>query len=278
MANKKSLCLAMLIVMAATLASANTQGSVFVTGHDSDFHASLGPNPAGAQNIIIDALNFVRNGNTAPILVIQTDLSNLGLGDHTDSLNGLNASGYSAGNTPGNHYVVVNATTFMTTNLSLYSAIFVPSDHGGTLTEADISALDSRSADILSYVNNGGGLAAFAEDGFHTGGNTKPLFGFLPFLATSAPLSEFEGGNTLTSFGTALGLSNSDINGNFSHNIFTSTGGMNIVDRDAGQEILSLDFRGNLGVHGAAPEPGSLVLLGSGLLGIAGAIRRKVNL
>jgi hypothetical protein len=35
----------------------------------------------------------------------------------------------------------------------------------------------------------------------------------------------------LTAAGLSLGLTNSDINGNFSHNIFTATGGMNIVDR-----------------------------------------------
>jgi hypothetical protein len=177
----------------------------------------------------------------------------------------------------------VSAATFSGLSLafleSTYSAIFVPSDHGGTLTEADLAALDARSTDILAYVNAGGGLVALAEDGNHSGGSAAQRFGFLPFLTTSAPLSEFEGGNTLTSFGTALGLVNADINGNFSHNVFTATGGMNVVDRDAGGEILSLDFRGQIGPTGTSPEPSSILLLatGIGLLGGIGYRRRQTK-
>lgn len=223
-------------------------GSVFVSGHDSDFHA-IGGNTTGAQNIIFDGLNFVRNGNTAPVLFIQSSTANIGLGDHLNSELGLQASGYSPLNAPGNNYVKVNATQFATANLSLFSAIFVPSDHGGTLTGDDLEALNARSADILGYVNAGGGLIAFAEDGFHTAatdGGTPALFGFLPFLATSAPQGEFEGGNTLTPLGVSMGLLPSDINGNFSHNIFTSTGGMDPVDFDANGEILSLATRSTI--------------------------------
>jgi len=54
--------LALLLLLAFSLlpAHADTVGSVFVTGHDPDFHAFLGPNPAGAEHIIQDALPFVR--------------------------------------------------------------------------------------------------------------------------------------------------------------------------------------------------------------------------
>jgi putative intracellular protease/amidase len=197
------------------------------------------------------------------------------LGDHTDSINGLVASGYTAGSTNGNHFVIVNATNFASANLSDYSAIFVPSDHGGTLTEADLQALDARASDIISYLNSGGGLVAFAEDGDHTGGSSAQLFGFLPFLVTSTAFSEAENGNTLTAFGTGLGLASTDINGNFSHNVFTSTGGMKVVDMDAAGDILSLAFRGNIGITGV-PEPGSLALLSAGLLGLLGTLRKKI--
>lgn len=266
-----------ILCLCAKAASATSIASVFVTGHDPDFHAQSG-NTVGAQNIIDDGLTFVRNGNTAPILLIESNLNNLGLGDHLNSENGLIASGYSAGTTAGNHYVKVDSTTFLAmsiADLEIYSAIFVPSDHGGTLTEADITALDARSADILTYLNAGGGLFAAAEDGFHSGGNSAALFGFLPFLATSAPLGEFENGNVLTPFGLGLGLSNFDINGNFSHNIFTATGGMNVVDRDASGEILSLAFQGQLtsgGVVSAVPEPGTIVLVGTGIVAV---VRRR---
>ena len=253
-------------VMSSPRLSAAMVGSVFVSGHDSDFHAALGPSPAAAQHIIQDALTFARNGNTAPILYIESDLSNLSLGDHTDSEPGLIASGYTAGTTVGNHYVKVNSTVFATLNLSLYSALFIPSDHGGTLTGNDLQALDARSTDILAYINAGGGLVAFSEDGNHrqpTSGPAPALFGFLPFLVSSTAFSEAESGNTLTAEGISLGLSTSDINGNFSHNVFTATGGMNVVDRDRAGDILSLDFRGQISSTGVGvPEPSTGLLIG----------------
>jgi hypothetical protein len=274
--------MAMVVVLGLALGAAPGSihaGAIFVSGHDPDFHAQNG-NTIGAEHIIQRSLAFARNGNTAPFLFIQTDLSNLGLGDHLNSAVGLNNSGFTAGSTPGNHYVTVTASQFTALSLAQleqYSAIFVPSDHGGTLTEPDIVALDGRASDIISYLNAGGGLVAFAEDGFHTGGNAAPLFGFLPFLVSSTAFSEAENGNTLTPFGSSLGLATSDINGNFSHNIFTATGGMNIVDRDANGDILSLGFQGQISITGVAPEPSTLISGGLAclLLGVGRAWRRR---
>jgi hypothetical protein len=268
-----SLFLAVLIATSSTARA----GNVFVSGHDSDFHAVLGPNPPGAQNIINRALDFARDGNTAPILFLQSSLANLALGDHADSELGLQASGYTEAASPGQHYVKVNAAGFASANLGDYSAIFVPSDHGGTLTGDDLKALVARSADILAYINAGGGLVAFAEDGFHTPASVGPEaapFGYLPFLITSTAFTEAENGNTLTPFGSSLGLLTSDINGNFSHNIFTATGGMIVVDRDAAGDILSLAFSGQLGPGGVVPEPSVLVLTG-GVLAVLAVLKRK---
>src|SRR5215212_7425541 len=74
--------------------------SVFVTGHDPDFHAFQGGNTTGSQHLNQAALNFVMNplfnsyaaaGNTRFLLV--TDLTNPG-GGYSDPRLGLNASGY----------------------------------------------------------------------------------------------------------------------------------------------------------------------------------------
>ncbi len=138
------------------------QGSVFVSGHDPDFHAQNG-NTTGAQHIIDDALAFARNGNTNPILLVETNPnSNIALGDHLDSEQGLIASGYSAGTIPGNHYVRMSAAQFASADLTPFSAIFIPSDHGGSLTGNDLEALDARATDIISYINGGDWGDSFA--------------------------------------------------------------------------------------------------------------------
>lgn len=254
--------------------SPSNAGSIFVSGHDSDFHAALGGNAVGAQNIIRAALTFARDGNALPILFLQSGLDNVSLGDHTDSEQGLIASGFAAGNTPGDNYVKVNATQFATEDLSLYSAILLPSDHGGTLTGDDLQAVNARTTDLIAYLNGGGGLVAFAQDGDRTPATVGPQptnFGFLPFLVSAAPLGAFESGNTVTPFGAGFGLTDADINGNFSHNVFLATGGMSIVDVSPTGEILSLAFRGQIGPTGVIPEPATWMLLGTGLC----ALRRR---
>jgi hypothetical protein len=119
--------------------------------------------------------------------------------------------------------VTVNATAFATVDLSLFSAIFVPSDHGGTLTGNDLRALDNRGSRHHHVSEQRRRTGRLAEDGDHQPCNTGPepqLFGFLPFLVSSTGLKPGETGFTLSAFGTSLGLTVADINNNFSHNFF----------------------------------------------------------
>lgn len=75
-----------------------------------------------------------------------------------------------------------------------------------------------------------------------------------------------------------------DISGNASHNIFTATGGMTVVDRDSSGAILSLGFFGNVAPSGVTPVPeasttvsfGLLLCLGPGGL-VVSARRRKAR-
>src|SRR5262249_50504347 len=148
-----------------------------------------------------------------------------------------------------------------TVNFSNYSAIVVASDFGGWLRQEELDILVTREAQLFNYLNAGGGLVAFAESGPPAPGLlTSGAFGYLPFLVTSAQKNQSEVGNTVTPFGTSIGLTDTDVNGNASHNVFTATGGMNIVDNDSQGQILSLAFFGPIGPSGVAPEPTTLCL------------------
>jgi hypothetical protein len=237
------------VAAAMALPAGAMAGGVFVTGHDPDYHAVVGGNPTGAQHIIQQAINYVTFGNPSPRVLLVTDLRNPG-GDESDSRLGLTAAGYTydvadyGSGTPG-------VLDLHTVNFSNYDVVVVASDYGGWLRQDELDILNARSSDLIAYVNGGGGLVAFAEGGDRaTGGNpliypgtSSGRYGFLPFLTTATPLNQTEVGYTVTPAGAALGLTDGDINGNASHNIFTATGGMDVIDRDASGEDISLATR-----------------------------------
>jgi hypothetical protein len=216
---------------------------VFLSGHDPDYHATIGSNTMGAVNIVRRSLAFVRNGNDAPILFIQSNTENIALGEHADSELGLIASGYAAGSAPGENYVKVNSTQFATEDLSKYSALLIPSDHGGSLTGDDLVAINHRTADILEFVHRGGGLVAFAQDGMRVPATVEPQptnFGFLEGIVSSTGLNQDEAEFMITPFGESLGLTLDDINRNAAHSIFTSFGGLQVVSLDAEGRVITV--------------------------------------
>ncbi len=242
-------------------------GSIFLTGHDPDFHAFAGGNNApGAQQFNQAAIRFILDPNfnsfaaagISEFLFVESKVSPPE--GHTNGVNGIVASGY----VPGVSFAIHDATD-LNTQLNLlgtkYGGIVVASDFGGVLTQSELNILDARNNDIISFLNRGGGLYAMAESNGGTrltpGGGR---YGFLPFVVSSTQFDQGESDNRVTAFGAALGLTNSDVNGNFSHNIFTSAGGLTVVDTDSSGNILSLAGRGQVdpgtGV-GQVPEPSS---------------------
>lgn len=267
--NRRDIALAACLILLSSVHA--RAGGIFVTGHDPDFHAFQGGNLLGAQHIIQDGLKFVTNNNVGSVLLV-TDLTDPG-GGYSDPRKGLTAAGITF-DVADNGSAGGSVKDLHTVNFSSYSAVVVASDFGGWLRQAELDILTARSSDIFNYLNGGGGLVAFAESGPPLPGLlTHGAFGYLPFLITGAQKNQSEVGNTVTPFGSSLGLTNTDVNGNASHNIFTRSGGLNVVDNDSSGQILSLAFFGPLGPggpSGAVPEPSSVILLATGMAGLLG--------
>jgi hypothetical protein len=258
------------ILAITLLASSRTgeAGSIFLTGHDPDFHALLG-NTAGAQNInrraiafIVDpAFNPFRAVGVKKLLFVESNIPVPG--GHLRGKGGIVASGFVEGVDFEHH----DATT-LTAELNLlgtkYSGIVVASDFGGTLTQAELDIFNARAPEIIAFLNAGGGIYAWAES--NSGTHLKPTGGhydFLPIVASNVPQDAIEVGLTVTVFGQDLGISDSDVNGNFYHTVFTELGGLNAVGMDPAGQILSIAGRqeivicppGNLAPAFVAPTP-----------------------
>jgi hypothetical protein len=280
----RSIVTATACLMMAGIASA---GSIFLTGHDPDFHALSGApeNPLGAQHINQTAIGFITDPAFNPFVAtapkfLFVESKGAIPGGHRQGKNGIVASGYVEGVDFDHHdFTTLSAALDMLGDPSGYSAIVVASDFGGILRQAELDILNARSADLIAFLNAGGGLYAISES--NGGAGLTPSggqFGFLPFIVTALNIHQSETGNTVTPFGLTLGLTDADVNGNFSHVVFTATGGLNVVDVDADGRVLSLATRSPVGPGGVVPESASFPLVGVGLVLIVLIRRRSVVL
>jgi len=258
---------------------AASAGSIFLTGHDPDFHALVGGHAAGAQHINQAAITFITDPvfnafvATAPKFLFVESKGTIP-GGHVQGKSGIVASGYTEGLNFDHHdFTTLDAALNLLGTPLGYSAIVVASDFGGILRQAELDILNARSADIIAFLNAGGGLYAMAES--NNGAGLTPgggHFDFLPFVVSSTSFNQSETGFTVTAFGASLGLLDSDVNGNFSHNIFTSVpAGLLPVDLDADDNVMSVAGRTQLSV----PEPETLSLLAVALLALGMALRHS---
>lgn len=168
---------------------------------------------------------------------------------------------------------------------SLYKMIYVPSDAFDTfggVTAAENAALAGRSGAIATWVNTGGGLWANTQ-----GVITGSPWTFVGGLGGIATIDCGPGGCadaiTETAAGLAAGL---PLDGDhccfhtaFVNGTYEPVGLSALAFYDAGQG----SFSGHAAIIGggatttitpAIPEPGTLLLLGSGLVGVATRIRK----
>lgn len=233
--------------------AATTPGGLFITGHDPDFHAFQGGNTTGAQHLLQRSVAYVSFNKSQPKILLVTGLASRP--GTSDPRLGLTAAGFTFDVADDGTEGVPGVLDLHHVNFSTYDVIIIASDFGGWLRQQELDILNARSSELIDFVNAGGGIVALAE-GSGSAGTSHDRFGFLPFIVTAQANDQNEVGDQLTAAGLALGLTNSDINGNASHNIFRTSGGLDIIDSDAAGEIITLATRGrNIGTTGALNQP-----------------------
>lgn len=213
---------------AALLAPRVHAGSIFITGHDPDFHATIGYHAAGAMHINKIAIGYITDPAFNPFVATATKKflfveSRIAVPElHSRGRDGIVASGYVEG-TDFEWHDASDLAAQLALLGTKYAALVVSSDYGGTLTQAELDILNANVEKIRTFINAGGGIYAMAES--NLGAGLTPNGGhyaFLPSVVSSVPGTEFEIDYTLSSFGAGLGLVMSDINDNVRHCTFAS--------------------------------------------------------
>ena len=233
-------------------------GRVFLTGHDPDFHAFRGGNRTGAQHMIQQAIRYVTGNEPEPRILLVTDRRDLGSA-YSDPRLGLIAAGFSGFDMADHGSGTAGVLNLNTVVFENYDVVVVASDHGGWLRQQQLDILNQRKNDLAQYLLAGGGIVAFAEGSPGAGLTTHDRFAFVP--CASIGFDQTESGFRITPQGTAIGLNQSDLNGNFSHNFFPGTCGMDVLDTDAQGRIMSLATAGSVGGPTHVVPPTNYLLL-----------------
>jgi hypothetical protein len=253
-------------------------GNIVLTGHDDDYHCVY---DASACAQLAAIVSYAKDGSSLPVLTFDAG------SELTSDLTGL---GISFTNIDPNTAGAVTASLF---DNATYSAFIVASDYscgGCDNSPTGEAAIAAQSAAIDAFLNNGGGIVGLA------GANSAGYYSFVPQTATSvggAPTN----GYSQTAAGAGAGIP--AVNGDATHNLFYNPGtngessfyqiaelnidsGNGVIPPPAAVTLFcdSCTVTGGVisgGGTAMTPEPSSVILFGSGLLGIVGVFRRRIG-